>query len=133
ETNLKVAPSTIPGAGLGLFSVKTIEVTRAQRAAGVRIIKYTGEQLTNEQVNARYGVGPRPYVLGLRRPAGMNVDARSTQSSVARYCNAGDRPGHGLTCNARFTETGWLVATRTIPAGAEIITKYGGGYWRSFN
>ena len=75
QVGLAVRPSTVPGAGQGLFT------TRPITAAKKRIIAYTGELLTKPQVDARYGEGVGSYVLQTRQGY---LDARSTQSSVAR-------------------------------------------------
>jgi hypothetical protein len=128
EVNLAVRPSTIAGAGQGLFSTKVVSIPANKRQSGVPLIQYTGEQLTSAQHDARYGADERgQYVLRL----GPNryIDARSTQSSAARYANACDRPGYKKPCNAKFNNAGNLVAVKKLPKNSEILTRYGSDYF----
>lgn len=60
------------------------------------------------------------------------VNAHATNSTVGRYSN--DCHGTGKTCNADFAQPReggypWIVATKDIPADAEILTSYGEGFW----
>jgi hypothetical protein len=121
-----VKKSTIPGAGRGLFSVNGVKVLPHQVDKGVRLVEYTGERLTEAQFQRRKS---SEYVLEVANPFKGFLDGRSTQSSVARYSNACDRPKHRGRCNAKLTKSGWVVATRSIKAGGEIFVAYGPDYW----
>ena len=78
--HLRVNPSTIPGAGKGLFTTQPIHT-------GQSIVRYTGDVLNRHQLDERYLDGVAgDYVLQVNQ--NRFIDARSTQSSVARYVNS---------------------------------------------
>ena len=134
---LKVMTSTVNGIGNGLFAVKKF-------TPGEKIVPYTGDLLTEAEVDARYPVtasrreaGLGQYVLESRR--GTFIDARSTASDVGRYANHAT----GRRVNARLalmhhTQDGHaegfavLRATRNINGTkenpVEIFIDYGPHY-----
>lgn len=124
KEQLEVKTSTIPNAGRGLFAKQTFKY-------GDHIVDYTGEVLTKEQLDARYGEGLAPYALELKK--GLYVDAANESlSSLGRFAN--DVRGTKKKTNARFSysskkQTARLVATRIIHPGDEIFVSYGAGYW----
>ena len=111
---LRVKPSAV--GGKGLFAAKVFR----PRAA---ISRYTGEVLTLQQKLARYPEDDAEYVLEV---GNRYIDARSTQSSVARYAN--DCRGTGRPCNAKFRGS-TVEATRVIGDGQEVLVPYGRDYW----
>ena len=126
--DLALKPSHIPGAGKGLFTLKSI-------ARNANIAKYTGDVKTL----AEYDASPSGYAVAINR--NRVVDAASTQSALGRYVNdcrrANRRAGHCAGPNARFVVNNrhdppiiWLRATKNIPAGSEIFVPYGAAYWR---
>ncbi len=125
---LAVKESQIPNAGLGLFTTKDI-IRRSSKSPrnDVKIVKYTGEVLSSVQLNQRYGDELADYTFRINK--NKYLDARSTQTNVARYANGCDNPHQPLECNARLTSSGWLVATKSIKAGSEILTPYHISYW----
>lgn len=125
ETGLFVKPSKVPGAGDGLFTSKPIK-------KNTNIAKYEGERISKTELDRRYGDATAPYVL--EYPRGVFIDARSTQSSIARYANACDYPGNRRACNAKLSGVnGYLRSTKNIASGAEILTPYGSEYWLDVN
>ncbi len=125
EDQLLIAPSGIAEAGLGLFTTKT-------RRKGERIAPYTGKYVKLTSLNDKYG---GVYVLQLSRT--LFIDAAAPSSGAARYSNTARshnvarKECHGN--NAHFTlnrrnGTAWITATRSIPAGEEVFTAYGGSY-----
>lgn len=167
---LTVGPSQIPGAGCGLFAVRSFR-------KGDVLLPYTGERTTLPAMTARGLSGKLPYAIGLRgRPAGAIIDSGCTRG-LAAYANAGGsgmpRPANVLSmvttlptaaaarrrmywdagdgdglCRVRqanplYRRWGWrripaavldtfagmslpfLVATRHIRAGEEILLDYG--------
>ena len=117
---LRVAPSTVPDAGEGLFATERI-------ARGEIIGFYRGEVLTLREAMA---LQDRDYLMG---GFGVNahVDAQRAFAMPGRYVNdvfdAGRR-------NARFeksraTRSAKVVALRTIEEGEEIFASYGRSYW----
>lgn len=122
EKHLVVKTSTIPGAGLGLF-------TNVAIAKGARIVEYKGritiwKEVKNDSTNMYlYTINPRHV-----------IDARRTKSAVARYAN--DAKGitriKGITNNCVYVNEGlraFIEATKNIPAGAELLVDYGKPYW----
>lgn len=122
EKYLEVKTSTIPGAGLGLFTTIAIE-------KGAWIVEYKGritqwKEVKNDSTNMYlYTINPRHV-----------IDARRTLKAVARYAN--DAKGitriKGITNNCVYVNDGlraFVEATKNIPAGAEILVDYGKPYW----
>lgn len=122
EKHLVVKTSTIPGAGLGLFT--TVDI-----AKGTRIVEYKGrittwKEVKNDSTNMYlYTINPRHV-----------IDARRTKKALARYAN--DAKGltriKGITNNCVYINDGlraYIEAVKNIPAGAEILVDYGKPYW----
>jgi SET domain-containing protein len=122
EKYLVVKTSTIPGAGLGLFTDVAIE-------KGTRIVEYKGrittwKEVKNDSTNMYlYTINPRHV-----------IDARRTKKALARYAN--DAKGitriKGITNNCVYVNDGlhaYIEAVKNIPAGAEILVDYGKPYW----
>jgi len=122
EKYLVVKDSTIPGAGLGLFT--TIDIEK-----GARIVEYKGritvwKEVKNDSTNMYlYTINPRHV-----------IDARRTMKALARYAN--DAKGitriKGITNNCVYVNDGlraFIEAVKKIPAGAEILVDYGKPYW----
>ncbi|KAL3798084.1 hypothetical protein ACHAW5_006009 [Stephanodiscus triporus] len=132
EDVLKVAPSTIKGAGNGLFAVAPIPKEAI-------LCHYTGYR-HHYQSQKRLKGKARAYVLKLqngwpkydRRNDGF-VDAFSTKDVLARFIND---PRLEERCNVTFKhiqEPGiWhcpVVSLRDIAAGEELLISYGPRYW----
>ncbi len=110
--------SSIPKAGLGLHAERAFEVDE-------RIVEYTGEKLTTDQYERRYK-NDQLGSYGLALSEKFVIDARRTDAGVARY--ACDYHGSGKKPNAEYVNFGgrvWIVATRRIKQGEEILTDYG--------
>jgi hypothetical protein len=121
---LAVRPSTIAGGGQGLFTTKGLK-------KDTKVASYKGDVLTRPQLHARYANGHGDYAIQM----GQNrfIDARSTQSSVARYANSCDKPGAKRPCNCKLTQGGAhaaLKTTKAVAAGSELFTPYGKAYWQ---
>jgi SET domain-containing protein len=121
--NTIIAPSLIPGAGMGLYAGEHIR-------RGEQIVMVTGE---------RYPSGSdmisedNLYLLDTGDGTNDCIDV----TGPAMYANdaCGLSRIEGLVNNAifRVQEDGslWLEATRTIREGAEIFASYGRAYWAS--
>ncbi len=141
QDGLAVKPSTVPGAGQGLFAKRTFHNNE-------KIATYTGERITQRQLDQRYGAGHHTlgeYVIK-KYGSGKNsvyIDARKTNSGVARYAN--DCHGSSQDCNAEFKSAGKsrgknggkakrsviIKATKNIRPNTEILTSYGNEYWQN--
>ena len=126
EQHLRIKKSTIPGAGMGLF-------TTIDRRAHRKVAPYTGEYVTKPQDN--YG---GDYVISLNAPPNAPpfkyVDARKTTDGAGRFANNARRGDHKTNNSHLYTnpnsQEAKVVASRNIPAGTEILAKYGNNYWR---
>ena len=117
---LRVAPSTIKGAGEGLFATQTI-------AADETIGFYRGEVLTLREAVA---LKDRDYLMGGFGP-NAHVDASKAFAMPGRYVNDSFDASR---LNARFdksrkTRSARVVALRDIEEGEEIFASYGRSYW----
>jgi hypothetical protein len=115
---LAVRESTIPDAGHGLFAEAGIPKE-------AKIILYQGETLDAKQKARRYddrGITPR-YILGLSKD--KFIDTSEHPLYLGRYANGSSSKKRA---NATFNQSGWIVSSRAIKQGDEIIVYYGGQY-----
>lgn len=115
---ITIQKSNIPMAGLGMFAVRPF-------VADERIVEYSGEKLTTDQYDRRYDKDSMGS-YGIQLSEKYVIDARKTSSGVARY--ACDYHGSGKKPNAEYINFGgriWIVATKRIKPGEEILTDYG--------
>ena len=122
EKELEIKPSSIPGAGNGLF-------TKVLIPKGTRIVEYKGTVTTWDVVKD----DPTNAYIYFLKPNHV-IDARHHPKMLARYVN--DAKGlvrnKSRTNNAQFTNDGlhvYIVATRNIEPGEEILVEYGQKYW----
>lgn len=117
--HVDIRPSTIPGAGLGLFALKEFKKDDL-------IAPYKGEIITKAQMDERYGDGLAKYALQINK--NTYIDS-ACQRGTASFINTNPRKN-----NARFSvysgRSGYppgasVRATKTIPEGAEIFVDYG--------
>ena len=125
KKGLRLAPSNIPGAGLGLFTTRAFQPNR-------KIAPYSGTLFDNaswEEDKSDYGV---------KYSEDQVLDGRSTQDGIARYanqCQATDRRARfcrGNNSQLRKTlQNNIILESRgsRIPAGREIFVNYGDRYW----
>lgn len=139
--------STLTYKMLGLF-------TTAAREPGEVITQYTGDILTEQEYQKRYPDSSKAhYCLVISVPNQprtlVTIDARSSQSCVARYANDGTPSGVANNCKFRLerisssalsgkrsnaqtcTYAVQVVATRFIAAEAEILIDYGAEFWQA--
>lgn len=147
---VRVAPSEVLPGTHGLY------VTRDVRA-GTMLAPYGGEVLTVAQIGQRYGVGPRalaPYTMqrvdaACERYVGAmangafgavpraRANARA-QATARAYAATSPRPRGAKHAGYRLTRGNlgikfWLVATRDLRAGEEVVLDYGrDGYAAAF-
>jgi uncharacterized protein len=125
EKSLVVRKSIIPNSGKGLF-------TKVFIAKGTRIIEYKGKVVTWKEVEkmADYRNG---YVFYFTSK--YCIDAWKTKKSVAGYANdaIGITRVEGLKNNSEYVtekKRCFIVASKDIPKGSEILVGYGADYWR---
>ncbi|MFT4062796.1 MAG: SET domain-containing protein-lysine N-methyltransferase [Edaphocola sp.] len=122
--NLFIKESTIPGAGLGLFTSINIE-------KGTRIIRYTGRESTWAAADHQDGLNAYIYFMD----EDFVIDASKRKKSLGRYAN--DARGltriKGIANNSIYVEDGrkvYIEASKNIAAGSEILVSYGAEYWK---
>lgn len=117
---VRVADSTIPDAGEGLFAI-------AQFQEDEEICKYKGRRLTAKQAQD----SDSKYIWGNNRKGSvfLAIDAADPQSCYGRYAN--DPLDKGME-NVKIEQFGFTVALyalRPIAIGEEIFVEYGKEYW----
>ena len=122
EKQLVVKTSQLPGSGLGLFTKKFIP-------KGTRIVEYKGRVSKWKDVKNENDNG---YIYTINNNHVIN--ALPYKKALARYAN--DARGivriKGVTNNCNYVNDGlkvYITSTKDIPAGAEILVRYGKDYW----
>ncbi len=123
EKQMIIKPSTISGAGLGLFTTVFI-------SAGTRIIQYKGRITTWKDV--LNGPEFNAYVYYVSR--NHVIDAMKFKKLLGRYANdaTGLSKTKGITNNTIYVvdkKKVYMEAVKNIPAGSEILVSYGKEYW----
>jgi len=123
EKHLEVKRSTLPHAGMGLFTKKFIP-------RGTRIVEYKGRIGTWKDVSSN-GHDSR-YIFYVKRD--HVIDAEPYKKAIARFAN--DAGGvvriKGVYNNSYYEQDGlrvFITAKKDIEAGSEILVGYGKGYW----
>ena len=112
---------------MGLFMLE-------EARAGDRVARYTGDVLTANEAAA----SDSAYLFRVNK--NLFLDAQDPQHENGRYINDGAIAGREV--NAKFGAARYAAvckrtgrryisvrATKTIPAGAEVLASYGRGYW----
>ena len=122
EKQLVVKNSTLPGSGKGLFTKKMIP-------KGTRIVEYKGRITNWKEMKYAWENG---YIYNVNN--NHVIDALPYKKALARYAN--DAQGlsrvKGITNNCVYVNDGlkvYITSTKDIPAGAEILVRYGKDYW----
>jgi uncharacterized protein len=123
---LYLKKSTLPGAGLGLFTDEPFK-------KGDTVIEYLGEIITWAEALKRDEKGKGGYVFFVNNK--HCIDAYPQIDSLGKYAN--DAKGfsriEGLKNNAEYQTSkkrAYIIATKAINAGDEIFVSYGSDYWR---
>jgi len=136
KQGVSVETSTIKNAGQGLYALKDFK-------EGQTIAPYKGEVMTKKQLDARYpGDTLAPYAVQIGNTR-RYIDARKTNSGVARYSNDARNPKKN---NAKLDKNGKRVVIKAtkpikptsmrIPGKSkrkkakEVFTDYSGNYWK---
>jgi hypothetical protein len=120
ESDFEVRDSGIPGIGMGLFALNTIN-------RGDTIGPYTGIIITDEEAETEPWIDSH-YLLWVCKDT--NIVAEGELASYTRYINHSDKP------NARFVvSTRWkkarVEALKRIRPGEEIFLDYGPYFWEA--
>jgi len=128
--HLKIAPSTIPNAGKGLFA---FDKTQPQDAIIFRpnqtIIEYRGERTTQTEIDNRYGDFTAPYALQVNRNLFIDSACNRGIGSLANTTrNTNFRTNARLSVSNTNHGSASLKATSNIRNGREIFVPYGSSY-----
>jgi len=118
ETDFDIRPSTIQGAGRGLFA-------KAHIAEEDTIGYYTGEVIDEQEFHNP----DRPfsaYVLWVCRT--HIIIGEGPRANYTRFINHSDEPNAFLVVSSRW-KTARFEALRDIAPGEEIFFDYGEDYW----
>lgn len=122
---IEIKTSSIPNAGLGLFT--TIDIHK-----DAYIVEYTG--IISSWDDADHQNGDNLYLFYITED--HVIDGSKSKDCKARYAN----DARGLTRveklrnNSTFIEDDkriFIQATRNIRAGSEILVNYGPDYWKT--
>lgn len=122
KKDLVVKPSTIPGAGKGLF-------TKILIPKDTLIIEYDGDIVAWKDIKAEWD---NDYIYYVNSQHVIN--ARHRMDAIARYINDanGFKKMKGFSNNCLYKKIGtavWVQATRDIPPRGELFVSYGREYW----
>ena len=146
---LEIRRSSLPGAGLGLFAARPFRKWET-------LCRFGGEVITMERLNQRMRnptANTAPYAIRLPGRDGMVRDEFRYRSPAAfsndsinplllyalvvidgeKWGDAYQRACRRAPANALATGDTCLVASKKIPAGAEVTWHYGSSYWRGHN
>jgi SET domain-containing protein len=123
EKLIFVKRSSIPGAGLGLFTKQEIK-------KGACIVEYKGR--LEKWSNVKHEDGHNGYLL--RVDTRWAINALPYKKALGRFANdaKGISRHNELTNNSEYLLEGrrcYIFAKRDITAGEEILVSYGRAYW----
>lgn len=120
KEDFEVKPSTIEGAGFGLFTKVTIQTEDT-------IGYYTGKIITEKEFYDQ----PRPfsaYALWVCRT--HIIIGEGPKANYTRFINHSDEPNAFLIVSSRW-KSARFEALRCIEPDEEIFFNYGDDYWES--
>ena len=135
--HLKIKTSNIPNAGKGLFAInplKNADPNAVLFRNRQTIIRYNGEVIDAEELQARYGRYTAPYGLEVSEEGLPEEDRIYEDGACKRGCgNIANQANDVINNNSELTihpREGWarLTATKNIKNGDEILCNYGGNY-----
>jgi len=123
EKQLVIKRSILPAAGKGLFTKKPI-------AKGTRVVEYKGKITTWKEVDDDNGKNGYIYYINRNHV----IDAKPFSKTFGRYANDanGLKKLRFVKNNARYVIDNlrvYIEAVKDIPAGGEILVRYGKEYW----
>lgn len=124
-TGLRVGPSLIPGAGLGVFATR-------YHPKGSTVAIYYGDVMDADAIaDASRPDWDIKYAYSMELAPGVWIDALRHPTCIARYLNDNiDRNKYNVTWVRRpALLIAEVVALRDIEAGEEVYVSYGDEYW----
>lgn len=122
---LKIKPSTIPGAGKGLFAwnPRDSNSNEVLFSRDELICRYQGELISKTELIERYEDKTPPYVVGVSANSFEDGAIRRGIGSLANTL-----PGHNNATISIYRGHASLKATKAIRHGDEILLSYGRQY-----
>jgi hypothetical protein len=125
DHNLKIAPSTIPKAGKGLFAFNAeADDGDIVFSKDERIIDYNAQLITLIELNKRYGNKTAPYAVQINKNLYEDAGCVRSAGSIA---NHKPRKKTNAKLYAYRGKT-YLKAIKNIKNGDEIFVNYGTDY-----
>ena len=128
DHSLRIKPSTVAGAGKGLFAMKRDAAANAVVfKKDQKIIDYHGEPPINQQtLTTRYGDYTAPYAIQIG--TGDRYENSACRRGVGALANHRSNPNAKLAYRHWPTHAALLKAIKNIRNGQEILVSYGGNY-----
>lgn len=123
--HLQIKPSTIQGAGKGVFAVGKDAIIFRN---GDPIISYDGQHVTRHTLEERYGPNTAPYGVETG-VSGEKIEDAALRRGAGAVCN--HATGHKVNARIRWSTARHqheIVATKIIRNGAEVFVNYGQQY-----
>lgn len=134
EMNLRVKPSKIKNAGLGLYVDKPgVKKGKVVIKKNHKVCDYTGPIKTKNQIEKKYpGNKLAKYAIPIHN--GYYIDPIYTNSGVGRYANDANNNTR-YNNNAKFNSYPKegrveIKAKKNIKQGQEVYADYGPSYWK---
>ena len=125
QNGLQVKQSNIPNGGDGLF-------TLIARQRNELIGEYSGEELTDAQLQNWYGNDTAPFAFKAR--GNFNVDP-ACERCYSAYANTARGSNYQNNCTFIVSHQGGtrvrVRTTKAVPANAELFVAYGANYWNN--
>jgi hypothetical protein len=130
KMGLRIADSTVPQAGRGVFAWRPHSSVGPVFKAGQAIVDYTGEVINQRELDKRYGTYTAPYAIMLRKDR-KYIDG-ACDRGVASMINGSYGPA-AKKVNVRFVTSRdrksiYVEAMRDIYHGEELFADYGSDY-----
>lgn len=120
--HVEIRPSSIEGAGLGLFAVEDFQ-------KGDFIVPYEGEFINEAELNRRYGDDTAKYALKVSK--NVYIDSACSRGTGAFINQATKKTNNNAALfrgTSRRPQDSSVRALKAIKAGEEIFVSYGSKY-----
>ena len=127
ERGLKIAKSSIPNSGKGVFATKNFD-------KGALVGNYFGQELTRDQLNKRYGATNAdfaPYGLAYSNNTFLDAACKRSYSSMINH-----KPSSQANVSFSVDRLNRRINVKTskpIKKGDELFVNYGRDYFKNSN
>ena len=120
---LRIKPSSIEGAGSGLFAMNNNKKDEILFRKNDIVIEYNGELINEEVLNTRYKTHTAPYGIQITKD---QIEDGACKRGIGSIAN------HSYSPNVKYAIRGKrivLIAIKNIKHNNEILANYGNTYW----